>query len=95
VIRAVFTARRDLRDPQVLSQAIIDYVGIEAGKAQQLAQLYLAQEIWDASGEYTLEAVQASLDFFQENGDVPLGLSAEDVADLSYYEAVLDEIGRQ
>jgi hypothetical protein len=55
----------------------------------------LAREFWDLSGSYTLESVQATLDFLQEHGSLPPGLKAEDVADLSYYEAVLDEIGRQ
>jgi NitT/TauT family transport system substrate-binding protein len=95
VIRALFAARRSIQDPQVLREAVIKYLDLEPDKAQQIAETYLAQKIWDASGVYTLEMVQATLDFLQEYGDLPPGLKAEDVADLSYYEAVLDEIGRQ
>jgi ABC-type nitrate/sulfonate/bicarbonate transport system substrate-binding protein len=95
VIRALFTARRNLQDPGVLREAIIKHLDLEPDEAQRMADAYVAQAIWDASGRYTLEAVQASIDFFQEYGDFPPGLKAEDVADLSYYEAVLDEIGRQ
>lgn len=95
VIRALFAARRTLQDPQALREAIIKHVGLEPDKAQETADSYLAREFWDLSGSYTLESVQATLDFLQEHGSLPPGLKAEDVADLSYYEAVLDEIGRQ
>lgn len=94
VIRALFTARRDLQDPQALREAIIKYLDLEPDEAQEMADTYLEQEIWDVGGAYTLETVQANIDFFQEYGDLPAGLKAEDVADLSYYDAVLDEIGR-
>ena len=95
VIRAIFTARRSFQDPQVLREAIVNYLEIGPNKAQQMADTYLAQEIWDISGAYTLETVQATIDFLQEHGDLSPELKAEDVADLSYYDAVLDEIGRQ
>jgi ABC-type nitrate/sulfonate/bicarbonate transport system substrate-binding protein len=94
-IHALFTARRSLQAPQVLREAIINYLGLEPDKAQEMADTYLARKIWDVSGAYTLETVQATLDFLQEHGDLPPELEAEDVADLSYYDAVLDEIGRQ
>jgi NitT/TauT family transport system substrate-binding protein len=93
VIRALFAARRALQDPQVLREAIVNYLDLEPDRAQQMADMYLAQGIWDATGTYSLETVQATLDFLREHGDLPPDLKAEDVADLSYYDAVLDEIG--
>lgn len=95
VIRALFTARRRLQDAQVLRDEIIKYLELEPDEAQQLADTYLEQEIWDASGTYTLETVQAIVEFSQQYGELPPELTAKDVADLSYYDAVLDEIGRQ
>ncbi|KPL21722.1 MAG: hypothetical protein AMJ93_08920 [Anaerolineae bacterium SM23_84] len=94
-IRALFAARRNLQDPQALREAIIKHAGLEPDKAQETADAYLARQFWDLSGSFSLESVQATLDFLQEYGSLPPGLKAEDVADLSYYEAVLDEIGRQ
>ena len=94
-IRALFAARRNLQDPQALREAIIKHAGLEPDKAQETADAYLARQFWDLSGSFSLESVQATLDFLQEHGSLPPGLKAEDVADLSYYEAVLDEIGRQ
>jgi ABC-type nitrate/sulfonate/bicarbonate transport system substrate-binding protein len=93
VIRAVFAARRALQDPQALSEAIVQYLEAEPDRAEQMAETYLAQGIWDASGVYSLESVQATLEFLREGGDLPPDLTAEDVADLSYYDAVVDEIG--
>jgi len=95
LIRAVVTARRSLQDPQVLREAIVKYLEVEPSEAQQLADLYLSRNTWDVRGEYTLDTVQATMDFLQEYGDLLPGIEAKDVADLSYYEEVLDEIGHQ
>ena len=95
VIRAVFAARRKLQDPEELRAAVIRYMEFEPEKAQQVAEVYTEQDIWDATGEYTLETVQANLDFLQAFGDLPADLEAGDVADLSFYDAVLSEIGSQ
>jgi ABC-type nitrate/sulfonate/bicarbonate transport system substrate-binding protein len=95
LIRAVFDARRSLQDPQLLSEAIVEYLPVQPPDPQQVADLYLSGSTWDLSGEYTLDTVQATMDFMQEYGDLAPELEAKDVADLSYYEAVLDEIGRQ
>jgi ABC-type nitrate/sulfonate/bicarbonate transport system substrate-binding protein len=95
VIRAVFAARRTIQDANVLRDAITRYVGFEPDRAQQAADTYLARKVWDISGTYTPETVQAIIDFLQEFGDMAPQLKAADVANLSYYNAVLDEIGRQ
>jgi ABC-type nitrate/sulfonate/bicarbonate transport system substrate-binding protein len=95
VIRAVFASRRRVQDPQVLREAIIRYLELEPDKAQQMADVYSVQGIWDVTGTFSMETVQTILEFLQEFGDVPADLEAGDVADLSYYEAVLSEIGSQ
>jgi ABC-type nitrate/sulfonate/bicarbonate transport system substrate-binding protein len=95
LIREVVTARRSLQDPQTLREEIINYLEVEPSEAQKLADLYLSRNTWDVRGEYTLDTVQATMDFLQEYGDLPPETEAKDAADLSYYEEVLDEIGRQ
>ena len=95
LISAVLSARRSLQDSQTLREAIVDYLEVEPAEAQQLAGLYLSRNTWDVRGEYTLDTVQATMEFLQEYGDLPPEIEAKDVADLSYYEEVLDEIGRQ
>jgi hypothetical protein len=39
--------------------------------------------------------LRQKLDWYIESGDLPAGLKAEDAADLSFLEHVLDELGRQ
>jgi NitT/TauT family transport system substrate-binding protein len=96
VIRAVFAARRSVQDPDVLREAIIERVEMEPESAQQAADTYLEQKVWDVSGTvFTPETVQTNLEFLQEYGDVPADLTLEDVADLSYYDAVVEEMGLQ
>jgi ABC-type nitrate/sulfonate/bicarbonate transport system substrate-binding protein len=95
VIRALLTARRQLQDPEALREAIIHYLDMDHDKAEEAANQYLAREIWDVGGSYSRETVQDTLSFLQQQGTIPLELTAEDIADLSYYSAVLDEIGRQ
>lgn len=50
---------------------------------------------WDVNGGLTVEAVQYSLDFFIQSGGLGAGLTAEKIADLSFLNSVLDDIGRQ
>jgi ABC-type nitrate/sulfonate/bicarbonate transport system substrate-binding protein len=95
LIRAVVNARRSLQDPGRLQEAITEYLNLEPDAARQVVDSYRTQELWDASGAFTIETVQTTLEFLKEYGDLPAGLEPEDVADLSYYDAVLDEIGRQ
>jgi ABC-type nitrate/sulfonate/bicarbonate transport system substrate-binding protein len=95
LIRAVFASRRSLQDPGRFREAITEYLDLEPDAARQAVDVYLTRELWDASGAFTLETVVTTLDFLKEYGDLPAGLEPEDVADLSYYEAVLDEIGRE
>jgi len=95
LIRNMLTARRELQDADALQEAIVKYLGHEPDVARQMAETYVQWSIWDAKGEYSLETVQVSIDFLQEYGDLAAGLDAADVADLSSYEAVLDEMSRQ
>jgi NitT/TauT family transport system substrate-binding protein len=94
-IRALLTAKRSvIQDPQLLRDKIVQYLSLDSAEAQQLADVYLAAQIWDPNGGVTAENVQATLEFLSNGGILPAGSKVEDVADLSYPNAVLDEIGR-
>jgi ABC-type nitrate/sulfonate/bicarbonate transport system substrate-binding protein len=95
-IRALLIADRGvLQDPQLLRDGIVKYLSLDAAQAQELADVYLAAKIWDPNGGVTPEIVQSTLDFLSAGGILPAGSKVEDVANLSYLNAVLDEIGRQ
>jgi ABC-type nitrate/sulfonate/bicarbonate transport system substrate-binding protein len=95
-LRALLVAHRSvIADPQLLRDGIVKYLSIDAARAQELAEAYLLEEIWDPNGQLSSENVQATLGFLSAGDIVPADLQVEDVADLSFLNAVLDEIGRQ
>jgi ABC-type nitrate/sulfonate/bicarbonate transport system substrate-binding protein len=95
MIRAVLEARRKVQDPQVLADEIAQRYETEPAVAQQTAQIYLDHKLWNVNGDISPETVQANIDFLVANGSLEPGLKAADVADQSYLNAVLEEIGRQ
>jgi ABC-type nitrate/sulfonate/bicarbonate transport system substrate-binding protein len=95
-IRALLSAQRSvIENPQLLRDKIVQYLSLDSAQAQQLADAYIAAHIWDPNGGVTAENVRATLDFLVAGDILPAGSRVEDVADLSYLNAVLDEIGRQ
>jgi ABC-type nitrate/sulfonate/bicarbonate transport system substrate-binding protein len=65
--------------------------------AEALAEAYVEAEIFPNDGGVTEAGVEYTLRFFGPNGtgDLKTEMSVSDVADLSYLEAVLEEIGRE
>lgn len=95
-LRALLTAqRRIIANPQLLRDGIVKYLSVDSASAQESAEAYLSLNVWDANGGLTREKAQYMLEFFTSGGALPAGLKIEDVTDLSYLNAVLDEIGRK
>lgn len=95
-VRAMLTVHRQIKEnPQPLKDALVKYLGVDAGRANEMAGAYLKSNLWDVNGGLTREDVQYSVEFFTTAGSLSEGLNAERVADLSYLNAVLDEIGRK
>lgn len=96
LIRAVLTANRlVVAKPQVLYQEAASRLKITATEAKQVGDAYLKAGLWDPNGGLTAENVQYTLDTFKNSNSVPASLKLDDVADLSYLNAVLNEIGRK
>jgi ABC-type nitrate/sulfonate/bicarbonate transport system substrate-binding protein len=94
-IKAMLEARRRLQDPKVLADQFVKYLKMDPDAASSAAETYLAQNVWDLNGTYTLDTLQNNIDFLVESGELPSGLDAAKVSDLSALNAVLDEIGRK
>lgn len=94
IVRANVIANRRVQDRQALYAAIAKYLPTDAN-THAVADAYLAQSTWDLNGGWTPERLQSTFDFFKTSAQVPENLKIEDVADLSYLNAVLDEIGRK
>lgn len=87
--------RKVIAEPQVLYAETARRLEISEAEAKPLADAYLAMGLWHPNGGFTQENTQATLDFLTEAEFVPGGLTLSQVVDLSYLNAVLDEIGRQ
>jgi ABC-type nitrate/sulfonate/bicarbonate transport system substrate-binding protein len=95
-LRALLAAnRRAIEDPRLLQDETAKRMSLSADRAKRLADAFVAESVWDVNGGLTEQNVQATLDFLVRQGSVPAGLKADDVADLSYLNAVLDEMGRK
>jgi len=93
---ALLLSQRELvSNPKRLQAEIMKLYELDATQAEELAKTYLAADIWDVNGALTPGYIQYTLDVMARAGALPSGLKVHDVADLSYLNAVLDEIGRK
>jgi ABC-type nitrate/sulfonate/bicarbonate transport system substrate-binding protein len=96
LIRAVLLAHRRLSsDPELLYSEGVKRLGIDYSLAKEIGDLYLSLNLWDSNGGLTPEKIQYTLDFLANNKLLPSELKPDDVADLSYLNGVLDELGRK
>lgn len=95
-LKALLTVHRELRaNPQLLADAIARHLKMDAATAKRLGDAYMARNIFDVNGGMTRDGIAYSVDFFTRTGSLPEGLTADKVADLSYLEQTLEEIGRE
>lgn len=94
-LRALLDARRRVQDPQVLANEFVTRLGMAPAVAQTVAATYLSRNFWDVNGRFTPEIVQQNVDFAIAAASLKPGMKASDVADLTFLNAVLDEIGRK
>ena len=95
-LRALMRAqRRVVSRPELLVDESVKRLALDRATAEAVGQAHLRMAIWDTNGGPTVQNVQGTIDFLTEAASLPRGLKASDVADLSYLNEVLDEIGRQ
>ncbi len=95
-IRAILTVHRQINeDHGLLIAEATKWLAIAPEVLPQIADAYFAINAWDVNGGLDEDAIQYSLDFFTNSGSLQPGLTVETVADLSFLNAVLDEIGRR
>ena len=96
LLRAQLNAHRRRRaNPQILFEESQARLKIDAATARAVGASHLRMDIWDQNGGLTIERVQKTLDFLVAAQGLPDGLQADHVADLSYLDAVLADIGRE
>lgn len=95
-LRALLKANRQVSaNPQLLYDESVKRLSLDPATARAVSDAHLQMGIWAADGGLTVENVQYTLDFLTRTGALQPGLKVEDVAELSYLRAVLDELGRQ
>jgi len=95
LLRAQLEAHRQVRaNPQLLFDESQRRLKIDAITARAIGESHLRMDVWDANGGLTSERVQMTIDFLIAAKALPEGTTASRVADLSYLDAVLAEIGR-
>jgi ABC-type nitrate/sulfonate/bicarbonate transport system substrate-binding protein len=91
----LMTHRRIVRQPDLLIGEARVRLRFDPTLVAQVADAYLHSKAWDVNGRLTDAVVRDSLAFFIRSGRLPNSLTVERVADLSYLERVLTDIGRQ
>ena len=94
-LRNLLTARRHIQDPKQLTDQLVARLGMTPAVAQKTAVACLERNFWDVNGRYTPAIVQQNIDFMSSATGSRPSLKAGDVSDLTFLNAVLDEIGRK
>jgi NitT/TauT family transport system substrate-binding protein len=97
LVRALLTVHRQIKeDPEILIEAEGRYIeSYSPDLLPQITQAHLDINSWDANGGMTEDGVEYSLQFFVNAGKLEPGLTVADVAELSFLEEVLEEMGRE
>ncbi len=95
-LRALLNAHRQVTaNPQLLYDESVKRLRLDPATAKAVCDAHLQMGIWHANGGLTVENVQYTLDFLTNIAALQPGVKVEDVADLSYLRAVLDELGQK
>jgi ABC-type nitrate/sulfonate/bicarbonate transport system substrate-binding protein len=87
--------RRVVGHPDTLRDEIAKYFSTDPAQAQEWAAAFAAADVWDVNGALTTQNLQFTIDYLAVKSSFPSNIKITDVADLSYLNAVLGEIGRQ
>ena len=94
-IETLLTVHREIKSKRgMLASALGEILKMEPDRAARIADAYLARNLWLTDGGLTPEAVATSLRLYQRAGAYPDSLTAEQVADPTFLQAVLTKIGR-
>lgn len=94
-LRAQIRAHRQvIANPQILFTQSVARLALDEAIARTIADSHLQMRLWDPDGGPTAESIQSTLDLVIRSHGLPPGVTMAQVADLSFVNAVLDEIGR-
>jgi ABC-type nitrate/sulfonate/bicarbonate transport system substrate-binding protein len=88
-------AQRSVQDPSVLQAQIVKYYQLDPADAKRFADAYSASHVWDVNGGLDAQKIQTTMDFIVQAKGLEQPLTVEQVSDLSFLNAALNEIGRK
>ena len=95
LLTAQLRAHRLIRsNPQVLYDESVRRLGLDPATARAIADSHLRMDIWDVNGALTTANIQSTIDVLTTAKTLAPGLTAAQVSDLSYLNAVLNDLGR-
>ncbi len=95
-LRALLSAHRRVGEhPQLLFDESVKRLALDPETAKTVGEAHLRMRIWDANGGMTSENLQHTLDFLINMAALAPGAQVKEFADLSYLNAVLEEIRRR
>ena len=95
LIRTTLLARRRLQDPDAFAAELVKFLKMEPATAKVEAARYVQQKFWNLNSALSEQVIQNNIDFLTDAGTLKPGLKPSAVADLTFQNAVLDEIGRR
>ena len=88
--------RRIDGDPEYLREITLEYYpSVSEDTLDAAVEAYVERGLFPVNGGLTEENLEYTIDFFVEAEVVEPGITVDQAADLSYLEAVLDEIGEE
>ena len=95
-IKALLNAQRRVQaNPQLLYDEAVKRFGTDPAVAKASGDGWLKVAGWDPNGGLNRDNLQYTMDFIKGTNAIPSNLKIDDVSDLTYLNAVLDQIGRQ
>ncbi len=97
LLKAILEQHRKVAgDAKYLADITLKYYpGVDKKTLDKAAAQYVGLKMFDVNGGLTEENLKGTIDFFTAAGSVKPGLTVKDVADFSFLQAVLSEIGRK
>ncbi|MEX0788758.1 MAG: ABC transporter substrate-binding protein [Anaerolineales bacterium] len=94
LVEALLMSHRSIEaNPDLLTSQATRRLGIDASEIPSILATHRRIATWDVNGGLTWEAIGYSLDFYVQTGSFEPGLESADVAELSFLEAGLSELG--
>ena len=94
LVRAILTVHRQIAEsPEILASKADEILELPEDSFTPVLQAHQRVNAWDLNGGFSRQAIEYSLGFYIDAGSLEPSLTVDDVAELSYLNAVLSDLG--